>query len=84
MRVERLSREIEIVIADEGEGVDPADLPRLMGPFEQGENALTRHREGAGLGLPIRDLTCKAMNGSLRLSSRPGHGLVARVRLPAA
>ena len=26
---------------------------RLMQPFEQGENALTRQAEGAGLGLPI-------------------------------
>ncbi len=83
LRVEQLADQVEIVIADRGEGVDPADLPRLMGPFEQGENALTRHREGAGLGLPITDLTCKAMNGSLRLTSRLGHGLIARVRLPA-
>ena len=83
MRVERYAREVEVVISDRGEGVDPADLPRLMAPFQQGENALTRHGEGAGLGLPISDLTCKAMGGSLRISSRPGHGLIARVRLPA-
>jgi signal transduction histidine kinase len=74
---------VEILIHDEGEGVDPDELPRLMGPFEQGENALTRKAEGAGLGLPIADLTCKAMGGRLRLSSAPGEGLTATVRLPA-
>lgn len=75
---------VEIVIRDEGEGIDPAELPRLMTPFEQGENALTRHTEGAGLGLPIADLTCKAMRGRLTLASKPGKGLTAGLRLPAA
>jgi signal transduction histidine kinase len=75
---------VEILIEDEGEGVDPADLPRLMGPFEQGESALTRSSQGAGLGLPIADLTVRGMGGRLRLSSRPGSGLTASLRLPLA
>jgi signal transduction histidine kinase len=73
---------VEISIRDEGEGVDPDELPRLMGPFQQGENALTRKSEGAGLGLPIADLTCRAMGGRLRLTSTPGQGLTAAIRLP--
>lgn len=75
---------VEILIRDQGEGVDPAELHRLMAPFQQGENALTRKGEGAGLGLPIADLTCKAMSGRLRLSRNPGGGMTAQVRLPAA
>jgi len=74
---------VDILIRDEGDGVDPAELHRLMAPFEQGENALTRKAEGAGLGLPIADMTCAAMGGRLRLSSAPGEGLTAEVRLPA-
>lgn len=73
---------VEILIQDEGDGIDPAELQRLMTPFEQGENALTRKAEGAGLGLPIADLTCTAMGGRLTLSSTPGQGLTAEVRLP--
>jgi signal transduction histidine kinase len=83
VRAERHGDDIEIVIEDDGEGVDPADLPRLLRPFEQGENALTRRGEGAGLGLAIVDLTCQAMGGRLKLSSAPGKGMTARVRLPA-
>ncbi len=75
--------EVEIHVSDNGPGVDPADLSRLLRPFEQGENALTRRSEGAGLGLPIVDLLCVAMNGRLRLQSTPGEGLTATVRLPA-
>lgn len=75
---------VEISIIDQGPGLDPADIPRLLRPFEQGENALTRRAEGAGLGLPIVELLCLAMGGRLRLSTAPGEGLTATVRLPAA
>lgn len=75
--------EVEIAVVDDGPGVDPQDIPRLLRPFEQGENALTRRSEGAGLGLPIVELLCTAMGGQLKLSSAPGQGLTARVRLPA-
>ena len=72
---------VEIAIEDDGEGVDPAELPRLLKPFEQGENALVRRGEGAGLGLPICELTCRSMGGRLKLRSSPGKGLVAVVTL---
>jgi signal transduction histidine kinase len=83
VRAESQGGQVEITILDEGEGVDPAQVQRLMAPFEQGENALTRKSEGAGLGLSIADLTCKAMDGRLRLSAGPEKGLCAVVRLPA-
>jgi signal transduction histidine kinase len=83
VRAERFGHEIEIAIDDDGEGVDPADLPRLLKPFEQGANPLTRSGHGAGLGLAICDLTCQAMGGRLRLVSALGEGMSARVRLPA-
>jgi signal transduction histidine kinase len=73
---------IEIAIHNGGDGVDPDDIPRLMAPFEQGGTALTRTTEGAGLGLPIADLNCRAMGGRLRLTSAPGQGMTAIVRLP--
>ena len=75
---------VEVEIADDGPGVAASELPRLMQPFEQGENALTRRTEGAGLGLPICDLLCQAMGGRLRIESSPGAGFIARVRLPSA
>jgi len=75
---------VEIVIRNEGEGVDPSDLPRLLQPFEQGANALTRQVEGAGLGLAICSLACRAMGGRLNLVSARGRGFAAHVILPAA
>lgn len=75
---------VEIEIRDHGEGVDPAELTRLIRPFEQGGATLTRASEGAGLGLPIVDLLARAMDGALRLKSTPGHGFTALVTLPEA
>lgn len=79
----RSGEELQITVRNEGEGVDPADLPRLIRPFEQGENALTRHTQGAGLGLAICDLACRAMGGRLELASERGCGFSAHVVLAA-
>jgi signal transduction histidine kinase len=79
----RLLGRVQIEIQDDGDGVEPQDVERLLRPFEQGQNALTRSTEGAGLGLPIVALLCQAMRGTLRLISLPGDGLTAQVNLPA-
>jgi signal transduction histidine kinase len=75
---------IEVVVHNEGDGVDAADLGRIILPFEQGQNALTRHSEGAGLGLALCDLNCRAMGGRLKLVSDRGQGFAAHVVLPQA
>ena len=75
---------VRLIVTDEGEGVDPADIPRLMRPFEQGECALSRRSEGAGLGWPLVRLLVKAMGGEFRVESRRGEGLSASVALRRA
>ncbi|WP_269713981.1 sensor histidine kinase [Caulobacter sp. NIBR2454] len=84
LRASRDGDMVEISIEDCGEGVDPRDIPRLLRPFEQGESTLSRAAEGAGLGLPIVQLLCDAMGGTLRIVSAKGEGLRAVVRLPGA
>lgn len=84
IRAHPLLGRVRIQIEDDGEGVAPEDIPRLLRPFEQGQNALTRSTEGAGLGLAIVVLLCRAMGGSLRVLSEPGRGLRAEVILPSA
>ena len=84
VRLRRLQGQVMIEVCDQGEGVEPGEIPRLMRPFEQGENALVRRCAGAGLGLPTARLLTRAMGGRLRLHSHPGEGTIAVVRLPAA
>lgn len=75
---------IDIEVRDHGPGVEPAELSRMLAPFEQGDGALTRTSQGAGLGLPIARLLAETMGGQLGLASTPGEGLVAVATLPAA
>ncbi|NBB16605.1 sensor histidine kinase [Caulobacter sp. SLTY] len=86
VRIDAIQAEgmVRIDIADQGPGVDPAEIPRLLKPFEQGEGALTRRSEGAGLGLPIVQALSDAMGGRLAIRSAPGEGLTASLSLPAA
>ncbi|HEY0052508.1 MAG TPA: HAMP domain-containing sensor histidine kinase [Caulobacteraceae bacterium] len=71
-------------VTDTGPGLDPAEVPRLLRPFEQGENALVRRCGGAGLGWPIVRLLCKAMGAEFWIDTDPGKGLTARISLPLA
>lgn len=75
---------VMLAVEDFGCGVRAEDLPRIIRPFEQGEHALTRRSEGAGLGLPIVRLLCEAMGGRLDLRSAPGEGFTATICLPMA
>jgi len=82
VRAETVGERLDIVIEDDGEGVDPAELPRLVQPFEHAGRKAGDSK--GGLGLAICDLTCRAMGGELLLESAPSQGFRARVRLPQA
>jgi signal transduction histidine kinase len=75
---------IDIEVRDHGQGVEPAELSRMLAPFELGDDALTRTSHGVGLGLPIARLLAETMGGQLGLASTPGDGLSAVASLPAA
>ena len=72
---------IDISVFNRGDAPDPAQIERLMRPFEQGDDTLTRTREGAGLGWAIVRLNAQAMGGLFTVASRKGESLCASVRL---
>jgi signal transduction histidine kinase len=84
VRVFQAEDEVVIEVEDDGPGIASEDLGRVLHPFEQGEYALTRTTEGAGLGLPTARLLCEVMGGDLVLANRPDGGLRAMVTLIAA
>jgi len=67
---------LEITVSDEGPGMDEATLRKVEQPF------VSTKSHGTGLGLPLARRFAEAHGGSLELSSQPGRGTVARVRLP--
>jgi PAS domain S-box-containing protein len=73
---------IAIVVQDDGIGIAPADIPKVLEPFGQVDSALARRHAGAGLGLPISRALVELHGGRFALESMPGRGTRVTVRLP--
>jgi signal transduction histidine kinase len=71
---------VTIDVADHGEGIPSAELPRLFEKFYRRKG--TRHR-GTGLGLAIVRRIVDDHGGRVELSSMVGQGTTVRVVLPA-
>ena len=71
----------EIVVADQGPGIEPADHERIFEPFRQ---LATRGETvpGTGLGLAIARQFIALLGGSLEVESAVGEGAAFRIRLP--
>ena len=70
-------------VLDRGPGIPADQAERMKQPFTQLENARTG-TIGSGLGLAIVDRVARSHGGHFDLLARPGGGLIARIRLPAA
>lgn len=61
-------------VQDTGIGMDPDDIPRLFGSFEQADSSTTRRYGGTGLGLSITKSLAGLMGGDVGAMSRPQAG----------
>ena len=73
---------IRVTVSDTGVGMDPSDIPRILRPFEQVSNAMTRAEAGTGLGLPLVQSLAQLHGGSLAITSEKGTGTTAILTLP--
>ncbi|HKB79835.1 MAG TPA: ATP-binding protein [Thermoanaerobaculia bacterium] len=65
-------------VEDDGVGLDPADVPRLLLPFQ------SQKPSGYGLGLPLTRKIAVLHGGSLELTGGPGRGAAATIEFYAA
>ena len=72
-----------IKVRDHGAGVAASMLSQLSKPFFRGDVARTS-AAGAGLGLSIVTKNIERMGGTFALTSTPGRGLAAHIRMPRA
>ena len=71
--------EAVISVADSGRGIAPDALGHIFEPFRQGDDSINRDFGGTGLGLALCRELSEAMGGSIRVTSRLGHGSVFTV-----
>lgn len=76
-------RGVAVTVTDDGAGIRPEDIPRVLTPFGQIDIELDSDRKGVGLGLALAKALAERHGGSLTLESEPGHGTRVTIRLPA-
>jgi signal transduction histidine kinase/FixJ family two-component response regulator len=72
--------EVLIDVRDHGPGISAAELAQLFAPFRQGQAG--HEKGGTGLGLALSRHIARSMGGELSISSAPGQGTHAHLRLP--
>jgi len=81
--VECIGSNVEVVVADNGLGIDSEFLPRVFDRFTQDDSSSTRHARGLGLGLSIARQLVELHGGSIEaLSPGVGHGSTFTARFP--
>lgn len=75
--------QIQLTVADTGDGINPDDLPFIFDRFWRGDRART-HKEGtgSGLGLAITGQLVKAHGGTITVASAIGSGTTFTITLP--
>jgi signal transduction histidine kinase len=76
--------EFALTVRDTGIGISAEALPQVFDPFYQGESAMNRRYEGAGLGLSIARRFAEQMGGRITVTSTPGMGSAFTLHLPFA
>jgi signal transduction histidine kinase len=71
-----------VTVVNTGPVVPPAEVGRLLRPFQRLGADRTGHGQGLGLGLSIVQAIATAHGASLAIDPRPGGGLRAEVRFP--
>ncbi|WP_210330256.1 ATP-binding protein [Aliikangiella sp. G2MR2-5] len=67
LEVSYQSRRISVTVEDTGVGIPVDAQHRIFESFQQVDNSSTRAYGGTGLGLPISQQICEAMNGCINL-----------------
>ena len=78
IHVQRKEDGIEVVVRDNGIGIDPKDLRRVFEPFFTTKEV----GRGTGLGLPISARIVERCGGTIRLDSNKDKGTTVVVALP--
>ncbi|WP_343565379.1 sensor histidine kinase [Kiloniella sp. b19] len=69
-------------IQDNGVGIAGKDIEKILLPFEQSQNTLTRNHDGVGLGLALSKRLVEAQGGKLTIQSELYKGTTVTITVP--
>jgi signal transduction histidine kinase len=77
-----VSSGFDLIVRDNGIGIRPEDIARILTPFGQVASVYSRN-QGAGLGLTLTKALIERHGGHLSLYRAPGLGTTVRLSFPA-
>lgn len=83
VQLRRVESQVELAVADDGQGIEPEFLPQLFQRFQQADASASRRHGGLGIGLALVRHIVELHGGTVRAhSDGPGKGATFLVRLP--
>ncbi len=77
-------RQVFVAFQDQGIGMESGQLAMIFRPFFQADAALSRRREGCGLGLSIVKNVVARHGGKISVDTKPGEGSCFTIQVRAA
>ena len=75
-------KNVRIIVADTGIGIDEEDIPKLFREFVRIRNEKTKNIAGSGLGLSIVKKITEIYDGIIKIKSKPGEGTSFILKIP--
>lgn len=83
VQLRRVESQVELAVADDGQGIEPEFLPQLFQRFQQADASASRRHGGLGIGLALVRHIVELHGGTVRAESEgAGKGATFVIRLP--